>query len=126
MPPLPWRTSRPVDPAVSYAVAITKLPLQSHLRIPSIMLATVRIMRQLKRSEGLVGYALKADLLRKTFWTMSAWHDRDALTAFVRSDVHRKAMTTLQPHMDHPQIKTYDARGSEVPPTWPDLARELA
>ena len=56
---------------------------------------------------------------------MSAWHDRDALTAFVRSDVHRKAMTTLQPHMDDPQIKTYDARGSEVPPTWPDLAREL-
>jgi len=101
MPPLPWRTSQPVDPEVSYAVAITKLPLQSHLRIPSILLATVRVMRQLKRSEGLIGYALKADLLHKTFWTMSAWQDRDALTAF-------------------------DAHGSEVPPTWPDLARELA
>ena len=126
MPPLPWRTSRPVDPAGSYAVAITKLPLQSHLRIPSILLATVRVMRQLKRSEGLIGYALKADLLHKTFWTMSAWQDRDALTAFVRSDVHRKAMTALQPHMDDPHIKTYDARGSEIPPTWPDLARELA
>ena len=126
MPPLPWRTSQPVDPAVSYAVAITKLPLQSHLRIPSILLATVRVMRQLKRSKGHVGYALKADLLHKTFWTMSAWQDRDTLTAFVRSDVHRKAMTTLQPHMDDPHIKTYDARGSEIPPTWPDLARELA
>ena len=126
MPPLPWRTSQPVDPEASYAVAITKLPLRSHRRIPSIMLSTLGIMHQLKRSEGLVGYALKADLLRKTFWTMSAWHDQEALTAFVRSDVHRKAMTTLQPHMDDPRIKTYEARGSKVPPTWPDLARELA
>jgi heme-degrading monooxygenase HmoA len=73
-----------------------------------------------------LGYALKADLLNKTFWTMSAWDDQEALTAFVRSDVHRKAMTSLQSHMDDPRIKTYEASGSKVPPTWPDLARELA
>ena len=125
MPPLPWRTFLPVDPEAAYVVTITRLPLRSHLRIPRIMRATLRIVRALGRSEGLVGYSLKADLTRKTFWTMSAWTDQDALTTFVRSEVHRDAMTSLQPHMDGPVIKTIDRRGAELPMAWPDVAEAL-
>ena len=77
-PPLPWRASTPVDPA-TYAVAITRLPLARHRRIPTVMRQTVRIVRALSRADGLVGYSLKADLIRKTFWTVSAWTSEAAL-----------------------------------------------
>jgi hypothetical protein len=89
------------------------------------MNATWRIIRQLGRSEGLVGYSLKADLVHKTFWTMSAWRDDVALAAFARSDVHRAAMAALQPHMNGARIETFTRLGSEVPPTWRDVALQL-
>ena len=126
MPPLPWKSVQPIQPEATYVVTITKLPLRSHRRIPRIMRDTWRIVRQLGRSDGLVGYALKADLIHKTFWTMSAWNDDAALAAFVRSDVHRAAMTALAPHMDGPRIQTFTLPGSEVPPTWRDVAENLA
>ena len=125
MPPLPWKRVRSIQPEATYVVTITKLPLRSYLRIPRIMRATWRIVRQLGRSDGLVGYALKADLIHKTFWTMSAWSDEAALVAFARSDVHRAAMTALQPHMNGPRIETFTLPGSAVPPTWRDVARQL-
>ena len=125
MPPLPWRTTDSVDPSASYLLTITRLPLRSHLRIPSIGRATLRIVGELKRSDGLVGYALKADLVDKTFWTASAWRDDDALGRFVRSDTHRTAMASLQPHMADARIETLSVQGSELPPTWPDIARRL-
>jgi quinol monooxygenase YgiN len=125
MPPLPWRTFRSIDPDTTYVVTITRLPLRSHRRIPRIMLATLRIVRQLRRSEGLVGYALKAELVRKTFWTMSAWADDEALRAFVRSDAHVHAMAALSPHMDGAHIETFTLSGSELPLEWSTVADRL-
>jgi heme-degrading monooxygenase HmoA len=93
-PSLPWRATAAVDPEGSYVVTITRLPLRRHTRIPEVMRATWRIVRRLARSDGLVGYSLKADLIRKTFWTISVWESTDSLPAFVRSDVHIKAINS--------------------------------
>ena len=125
MPPLPWKRVQPIQPEATYVITITKLPLRSYWRIPRIMKATWRIVRQLGRSDGLLGYSLKADLVHKTFWTMSAWRDDVARAAFARSDVHRAAMAALQPHMNGARIETLTRLGSEVPPTWRDVARQL-
>jgi hypothetical protein len=126
MPTMPWRTAQSIESTTTYVVTITRLPLRSYLRIPAIMFATVRIMRELKTSKGLIGYALKADLVHKTFWTASAWTDDAALAGFVRSDTHRTAMMALQPHMGDARIATVTMPGSALPPTWPDIARRLA
>ena len=121
-PPLPWRASTPVDPAATYAVAITRLPLARHRRIPTVMRQTVRIVRALSRADGLVGYSLKADLIRKTFWTVSAWTSEAALQAFARSDVHGEAMTRVGPHMTEPQIAVVLVTGGELPCLGPTSA----
>jgi hypothetical protein len=125
MPPLPWRNSQSIEPDTTYVVTVTRLPLASYRYILRIMRATLRIRRELARSDGLVGYALNAQLFRKTFWTMSAWADRDALAGFVRSETHRGAMASLSPHMNGPRIETFTLRGSELPPKWPDAAHQL-
>ena len=125
MPPLPWKTVHAPEPDTDYVLVLTRLPLRSHLRIPRVMGATLRIVRQLGRSEGLVGYALKADLLHKTFWTMSAWDDDRAVARFVRSEAHQRAMTRLAPHLRASAIETFVRAGAELPLTWSEVAELL-
>jgi hypothetical protein len=117
-PPLPWRAMADVDPEGTYVVTMTRLPLRRHTRIPAVMRATWKIVRELARSDGLVGYSLKADLIRKTFWTVSAWESTAGLHAFVRSDVHVRAMTDVGPHMAEPRIETTSMPGTDLPPSW--------
>ena len=124
-PPLPWRASTRIDPEATYTVTITRLPLARHIRIPAVMRQTVRIVRALARADGLVGYSLKADLVRKTFWTVSAWESDAALRAFASSDVHRTAMRRVGPHMAEPQIETLSVTGRELPLPWADIRGRL-
>ena len=123
-PPLPWRSFAPIDPDGAYTVTTTELPLRHHRHIPAVMAATIRIARELARSDGLVGYSLHAQLVHKTFWTMSAWQTSDDLERFVRSDVHRAAMASVGPHMRRPRIQTTTVRGAHVPPLWANARRE--
>jgi heme-degrading monooxygenase HmoA len=124
-PPLPWRSFAPIDPDRAYIVTTTQLPLRHHRHIPAVMAATMRIARELARSHGLVGYSLHAQLVHKTFWTMSAWQTADDLQRFVRSDVHRAAIASIGPHMTRPRIQTTTARGAHLPPAWAHMRREL-
>ena len=124
-PPLPWRATTVVDLESSYIVTMTRRPLRRHTRIPEVMRATWQIVRRLARSDGLVGYSLKADLMRKTFWTVSAWESTDSLHAFVCSDVHVKAMTDIGPHMNEPRIETTVMPGTDLPPAWSQVRQRL-
>ena len=89
------------------------------------MRASWHIVRLLARSEGLIGYSLKADLIQKTFWTVSAWQSTEALHRFVRSDAHLRAMQTIGPHMNQPHIDTTTMHGDDLPPLWTDIRRRL-
>ena len=71
MPTLPWTERRSIDPEVSYVVMYTRLPLARYRSIPAFLRDTLRVQRQLATASGRVGYALKADLVHKRFWTVS-------------------------------------------------------
>ena len=124
-PPLPWRATTAVDPDVSYVVTITRLPLRRHTRIPAVMRATWQIVLDLARSDALVGYSLKADLIRKTFSTISVWDSADSLHAFIRFEVHVRAMTAIGPHMNEPHIDTTLIPGTDLPPVWSQVRDRL-
>ena len=42
--------------------------------------------------EGLIGYALRGEILGDEVWTVSAWTDEDALLGFVTGEAHAAAM----------------------------------
>jgi hypothetical protein len=50
------------------------------------------VEQQLKGTQGLVRYGLKADLLRRRFWTFSVWVDKASVNAFVHSGAHNAAV----------------------------------
>ena len=85
----------------------------------------MEIRRQLARAEGLAGYALNAELARKTFWTFSAWADQASLDAFARSDPHRRITQRLAPVMGPTRFETLTMAGSRLPLPWPEIQHQI-
>ena len=118
MPALPWQQHQPIDRAGSYVVMYTRLPLRRSRSIPGFLRETQRIRRQLAKTPGLVGYALKANVLRRRFWTVSAWVDEASLRAFVAAEPHRSVMGRLQGKMGATSFKLEHVAGDALPPSW--------
>ena len=125
MPALPWKTTSVVDPATECTVMASRLPLRHHRHIPAFLRWTLRIRRQLARSPGLVGYSLDARLLRKTFWTVSAWTGRPELARFDGADPHRSATRAIAPHMERSTFVMWTCPAADLPVAWPEARRRL-
>ena len=118
MPALPWVQRQAIDPDTHYLVMASRLPLRSHRFIPGFLRDTLAIRRQLARTDGLVGYALNAQLARKTFWTYSAWTDQTSLDAFAAADPHRRIVQRLRPRMNESRFEFLQVRGADIPSDW--------
>lgn len=126
MPALPWTERQPLDPSASYVAMASRLPLHRYRAVPGFLRDTLRIRRQLADAPGLVGYCLKADLFRKTFWTFSLWEDQSALEAFARADPHRQIVHRLASRMGRTAFSTFTVDGDAVPTTWSEMTAALA
>jgi hypothetical protein len=51
-----------------------------------------KIEAQLRASQGAIRYALRTDIPRKRFWTISLWSSDEGTSLFSRSEPHRTAM----------------------------------
>jgi heme-degrading monooxygenase HmoA len=127
MPAKPWVTLRPPDPEREYLVLLTALPLQRLRDLGAFLLYTWRILGQLRRTPGVLGYALLARLLQRQFWTLSVWEDETALQQFVVAPPHSHVMQALREKMGQTRFVRWRLRGAEFPPRWPEaLARQDA
>lgn len=125
MPALPWKQFIEPEPESTYTVMCSRLPLKRHRSIPGFLRDTIAIRRQLAKTPGLVGYALDAKVLAKTFWTLSAWTGNDDLSVFNLADPHHTITGRLRPQMDQAEFVFFTALGSELPPDWSDARRRL-
>jgi hypothetical protein len=104
----------------------SRLPLRSFVKVPRFMGLTVSVVRQLERTDGLVGYSLRAQPLAKTFWTLSAWTDAAALSRFAAELPHRAVMAGLRPHMGPTRFESWTRPGSALPVSWDEAVERLA
>lgn len=95
----PWSSHSKALTNRDYLVILSYLPLKHDRKIPAFMWYVLLIQRQLKATERLIGYALSAKPLHHQYWTLSAWQDTAALSAFVHTKPHRRVMAALQGHM---------------------------
>jgi heme-degrading monooxygenase HmoA len=126
MPALPWISLEAPDPAAELIVMASKLPLRSHGDIPRFLRETWRVRRQLTRSPGLVGYSLDAQLVAKTFWTVSAWESRPALGAFDRASPHANAKNVLRSAMMPSTFVMWRCRAHDLPISWSEVRAQIA
>ena len=125
MPALPWAKIVDPEPDREYVVMASQLPLARYRSIPSFLAATVAIRNQLAHAGGLIGYALDAHLLRKTFWTVSAWESQEALQRFNRNDPHHARVERIRPGMQPAAFVFWTTPGSRLPIAWDDARRRL-
>jgi len=118
MPRLPWSTVSTPQSRTDLVVMASRLPLRSYRHIPTFLGWALKIRRQLASAQGLVGYALDADITAKTFWTLSAWSGQDAIDRFVRLDPHRTGMAAIRPHMLPSTFVLWSVRAGDVPIDW--------
>jgi quinol monooxygenase YgiN len=123
MPTLPWRSFARAEPERPCVALLSYLPLDGGGRIPGFLLHTARIVRQLRGSSGLLGYSLRAELMAKRFWTLSAWQDEASLHDFVDTRPHAQAMVALRPHMGATRFIRWTAEASQLPLDWGDALR---
>ena len=125
MPPLPWTTVGTADPDTQVTVMASRLPLRHYRHIPGFLRWTLRIRRQLADSPGLVGYALDAQLLRKTFWTVSAWTGGPALRSFNAADPHGRAVEAIRAQMEPSTFVVWTIPARDLPVGWDEVRRRV-
>src|SRR6516162_3865748 len=125
MPALPWTQRLAVEPGRQYVAMAPRLPLKRRRSIPGFLRATLAIRRQLARADGLVGYALDAELAHKTFWTFSVWENRASLDAFASSEPHHAIIRRLRPLMGQTQFEFFLVSGASLPRTWDQMKAPL-
>lgn len=76
-------------------------------------------------SEGLLGYSFDPDLPRRTFHTLSLWRDRDAITAFVRSEAHARLVAHTRRWLAASTFRTWTVPGTHLPLTWDQVHERL-
>jgi hypothetical protein len=103
------------------AVAVTT---RSHLRavrfLPSMLVATLRVRRQLVRAGGVVRWASVIAGPRE-FWTVTVWSSRHAMQEFMRSDAHGDVMWSVGRWLDSFWLMRWRP-GSQELGSWDGLA----
>jgi hypothetical protein len=124
MATLPWRSVCRPEPSGEYVVVATEATLARYRTIPRFLLATRRVVRQLRRSEGAVGFSLRGNLRTRTFSTVSAWAGDKAIASFSTRAPHRAATTAFQGAYTG-RMARWTADGRSLPPRWGEVRRRL-
>jgi quinol monooxygenase YgiN len=127
MPPLPWTTVAAADAGRDHdeiLLMASLLQLDSLRRVPGFLRAAIAIRQQVLHADGAVGVALNTALPR-TFFTLSAWRDRDALDAFVGSEPHVSSMRRYRTAMADARFVFWSTAAENLPPSWPEVQRRL-
>ena len=125
MPPLPWTKPTGTDATHDEVVVMASLlRLDSIRHVPGFLRAAMSIRRQVLLSDGALGVSLNTALPR-TFFTLSAWRDRETLNAFVRSDPHVSSMRRYRTAMGDARFVFWSTTADKLPPSWEEAQQRL-
>lgn len=120
---IPW-TSAKKQPQTAALVQVSRLELARKRDVPGFLIAALRIRRLTLRIPGAGGLSLRAQPLRRTFWTLSTWHDEAAIGEFMRTPGHRAVMVKYRDRMAGSHFHTWSRADQSVgTPSWVDAHR---
>jgi hypothetical protein len=125
MPTLPWTVPNPPPAGAEALVFASRFETRSLWGALKFLLRTPGVWRQAGRAPGAYGATLKAEPLKRTFWTLSAWESATALKEFARSGSHGPSARHLAAEMKDVQHVTWTVSGDELPLDWSEASRRL-
>ncbi|WP_416984782.1 DUF3291 domain-containing protein [Streptomyces sp. T028] len=126
MPTLRWTTvSTPAPDTEAYVMA-SRLEVRSLGDVPRFFLRSLAAWKQVSSAPGAYGASLIAEPLKRTFWTLSAWEDRDALYTYAKTEPHKSIMNGLRSTMKDSVFTFWQVPAAGLPIDWTDARRRLA
>ncbi|MFI6323737.1 DUF3291 domain-containing protein [Nonomuraea sp. NPDC050556] len=125
MPTIPWMNANSADDTAEVLVMASRFEVKSLSQVPGFFMTSMKLWRQALRSKGALGVSLRADLLSRTFWTLSAWTDRAAINAYAGSEPHKSAMRRKRKVMKESTFVFWTVPASALPMKWDDAVTRI-
>ena len=113
---LPWVSRASVDEDRRYLALVSYFRLKGLGAMPGFAISSLRIERQLLRSDGLIGHSSGAKPGDFEFWSVTVWRDEPALMGFVRARPHARIMQAMRPAVVRSEFVRWRVDGASVPP----------
>jgi hypothetical protein len=121
----PWKSFEALVPDREYLVLASLIPPKSVRSTAALFRGSREVRRQLAATDGVVGFALLAEPLRKRYATLSVWRDEDALAAFAAGRPHSRLTGELGPAMGATRFERWTITGDAGRPSWADALARL-
>jgi hypothetical protein len=121
----PWKATAPIEPDATYLVLASSIPPKSVASTWKLFRGSRAVRRQLLGTDGVVGFSMLAEPLRKHYATLSVWRDEAALDAFARAHPHDRLMADLAPAMGKTKFVRWTISGADGRPSWADALTRL-
>lgn len=86
----------------------------------------LKVGAQLRNTECCAGFTLDAQLASKTFSTLSAWSDEQAMNSFVRSGAHAAMLSDMAGRLGKAIFVGSAGTAADLPLRWPAARDRLA
>lgn len=126
MPTLPWTVPNPATPNTEAYVMASRFEVRSLKDVPRFFLKAMSAWGQVRKAPGALGASLDARPFKRTFYTLSAWVDRDSLYAYARTQPHRGVMEGVRSTMRDSTFTFWSVPVEQLPIAWEDAKRRLA
>jgi hypothetical protein len=120
-----WKWVAKVEPDVDYLVLASSIPPLRYGSTWALFSGSRVVRRQLASTDGVMGFALLAEPVRKRYATLSVWRDEEALAAFAGAEPHRQLMAHLAPQMAPTTFVRWTVPGRSAPPSWAEALTRL-
>ena len=119
----PWKVLATTEKNREYIALLSYLPLNKYRAIPRFIGFSTQIQKQFQSTPGVIGYAMRAQVLSRDFWTLSVWEDEAALMDFVSKIPHGEVMKALAHDMGRTKITRWKVAGSALPLRWDEVVQ---
>ncbi|WP_330283169.1 DUF3291 domain-containing protein [Streptomyces sp. NBC_00588] len=126
MPTLPWTVPNPPPRDTEVHVFASRFETRTLWGALRFMVRTPGVWRGVSRAPGAYGASLKAQPLKRTFWTLSAWESPQALKEFARSRVHAPVSGGLAAQMRDSKYARWTVSSNDLPLDWAEARRQLS
>jgi hypothetical protein len=125
MPTTPWTVPNTPPRNAEVHVFVSRFETRTLWGALRFFARTPGVWQQVTKAPGAYGVTMKAALLRRTFWTLSAWESPAALKAFARSGTHAPTAQGLASLMRDTKFVTWTVTADDLPLDWSEALRRL-
>lgn len=120
-----WAHIRPLQEDQEYVVIATRFDLGSRTRLPKVFAVAQNLISGFIGTPGMIGYSLRANVLNRSLWTVSAWESDADLRRFVGGPAHGLAVRQTVEWMKSSRFVSWKTSNSGLPQSWTPVENRM-